>query len=361
MASILTQEEIDALLEGDGGSTDSNNSSDSGDSDDTYSERNITLYDFKRPNRVSKEQLRSIRGLHDKFARGFASKISSLMRIIVEVNLHTVDQMTYGEFLMSLPSPTSFNVLSIKPLDGNIIIEINPTIAFNIVDRMLGGNGSPYDEVREFTEIEFTLLDSAFVHVTKELKEAWLGYIEIFPTIETKESSPNVVQVVAQNEFVIMCVLEIIIGNTSGMINICYPIIYLEPIFQRLSNRDLLAGSTKSSKSRNDEVKSILATTSSYLDAILGGTEITFSELFRLELGDIIKLDKSASLDIDIEINGKKKYSASLGANKHRKTIKIESEVTTSQDYIKDMLKTIEVHRQRKLELVQNELEDEDD
>lgn len=358
MASILTQEEIDALLEGDDSS---NESVDDILENSHEGERNVTLYDFKRPNRVSKEQLRSIRGLHDKFARGFASKISSLMRIIVEVNLHTVDQMTYGEFLMSLPSPTSFNVLSIKPLDGNIIIEINPTIAFSIIDRMLGGHGSAYDEVREFTEIEYTLLDSAFVHVTKELKEAWMGYIEIFPTIETKESSPNVVQVVAQNEFVIMCVLEIIIGNTSGMMNICYPIIYLEPIFQRLSNRDLLVGNTKSSKSRNDEVRSILATTESYLDAVLGRTDITFGDLFRIEIGDIIKLDNSASTHIDVEINGKIKYHASLGANKHRKTVKIESEVTTSKDYIKDMLHMIEYYRQKKLEMVQNELEDEDE
>jgi flagellar motor switch protein FliM len=356
MASILSQEEIDALLEGDDSSGSSNDSSSNNDNT-----KSVILYDFKRPNRVSKEQLRSIRGLHDKFARGFASKISSLMRIIVEVNLHTVDQMTYGEFLMSLPSPTSFNVLSIKPLDGNIIIEINPTIAFAIIDRMLGGHGTSYDEVREFTEIEYTLLDNAFVHITKELKDAWLGYIEIFPNVETKESSPNVVQVVAQNEFVIMCVLEIIIGNTSGMINICYPIIYLEPIFQRLSNRDLLVGNTKSSKSRNEEVQSILATTSSYLDAILGETNITFSDLFRIGIGDIIKLDKSASLDIDIEINGKKKYHASLGANKHRKTIKIESEITTSKDYIKDMLHNIEIYKQKKLEIVQNELEKEDD
>ena len=356
MASILTQEEIDALLEGDGSDSDSGSSL----SANNYDDKSVTLYDFKRPNRVSKEQLRSIRGLHDKFARGFASKISSLMRIIVEVNLHTVDQMTYGEFLMSLPSPTSFNVLSIKPLDGNIIIEINPTIAFSIIDRMLGGNGSAYDEVREFTEIEYTLLDSAFIHITKELKDAWLGYIEIFPSIETKESSPNVVQVVAQNEFVIMCVLEIIIGNTSGMINICYPIIYLEPIFQRLSNRDLLVGNTQSSKSRNDEIKSIVATTSSYLDAILGETDITFSDLFRMEVGDIIKLDKSSSIDVDIEINGKKKYLASLGANKHRKTVRIESEITTSKDYIKDMLNAIETHRRSKLEMVQNELENED-
>jgi len=347
MANILSQDEIDALLEG--GDSDEIEEEDE---EEVIDNRNITLYDFKRPNRVSKEQLRSIRSLHDKFARGVASKISSLMRTIVEITLRTVDQMTYGEFLMSLPSPTSFNVISIKPLDGSAIIEINPTIAFTIIDRLLGGTGSPYDEIREFTDIELSLLDNVFSHMVKELKDAWSTYIEIFPVVEAKESSPNVVQVVAQNEFVIMCVLEIVVGNTSGMMNICYPIIYLEPIFQKLSNRDLLIGNTKSSKSRNEEIKSIIGTTNVYLDAILGYGDLEFEELFKLSEGDIIILDNDASEYINIEINNKKRYGATLGANKYRKTIKIESVLSSPKEYIKDMLSLVEEYRSKRFEVV---------
>lgn len=355
MASILTQEEIDALLNEDASSEEMDNE------DAANDRRNITLYDFKRPNRVSKEQLRSIRGLHDKFSRGLGSKISSLMRTIVEINLHTVDQMTYGEFLMSLPSPTSFNVLSIKPLDGNMIVEFNPTVVFTIIDRLLGGTGDVYNEVREFTEIELALLDNIFIHVTKELKEAWEGYIDIFPAIESKESSPNVVQAVAQNEFVIMCVLEIVIGNTSGMINICYPIIYLEPILQKLSNRELMGGNNKSSKSRNEEIKSIISTTSTYLDAILGRSEISFSELFKLGVGDIVKLNTSSKSNIDIEINDKEKYKASLGKNQYRKTVKIESKITSTKDYIQNLLILQESYRAKKIEVMQNDIEQGDE
>ena len=117
MAEILSQEEIDALLE----VVDENDSGIGTRNKEEKDERNIVVYDFKRPNRVSKEQLRSIKGIHDKLARNLASQISSIMRSIVEIKLHSVDQMTYGEFLMSLPSPTSFNVFSIKPLDGNCV------------------------------------------------------------------------------------------------------------------------------------------------------------------------------------------------------------------------------------------------
>ena len=158
MADILSQEEIDALLEvvdeeGDASSMEVPAST----KDD---QRQIVIYDFKRPNRVSKEQLRAIKGIHDKLARNLASQISSVMRSIVEIRLHSVDQMTYGEFLMSLPSPTSFNVFSIKPLDGNCVLEINPSIAFPMIDRLLGGNGENFETSRELTDIEVNLLDA---------------------------------------------------------------------------------------------------------------------------------------------------------------------------------------------------------
>ena len=168
MADILSQEEIDALL-GDVGDNDL------GEMDESFEEEvseeaspssgsggytaqnpdvQITLYDFKRPNRVSKEQLRAFRSIHDKLARTSSSQISSIMRSIVEIQLHSVDQMTYGEFLMSLPNPTSFNVFSMKPLEGNGILEVNPSIAYPMIDRILGGKGEPFENNREFSDIE---------------------------------------------------------------------------------------------------------------------------------------------------------------------------------------------------------------
>lgn len=186
MADILSQEEIDALLEvveEDGDSLISEG--------DTGETKQVILYDFKRPNRVSKEQLRAVKGIHDKMARNLASQISSIMRSIVEIQLHSVDQMTYGEFLMSLPSPTSFNVFSIKPLDGNCIIEINPSIAFPMIDRLLGGMGEAYEATRELTDIELNLLDAILRIIMQRLKEGWAPITDMYPTVETKESSPN--------------------------------------------------------------------------------------------------------------------------------------------------------------------------
>lgn len=179
MADILSQEEIDALLEvvdDDGAEAEIAEKPTT-----VVQQHQITLYDFKRPNRVSKEQLRAFRGIHDKMARALSSQISAIMRSIVEIQLHSVDQMTYGEFLMSLPSPTSFNVFSMKPLDGTGVLEINPSIAFPMIDRLLGGKGDPYESTREFSDIELNLLDTILRQMMQNLKDAWAPVTEIFP------------------------------------------------------------------------------------------------------------------------------------------------------------------------------------
>ncbi|MDH5464291.1 MAG: flagellar motor switch protein FliM, partial [Thiovulaceae bacterium] len=271
MADILSQDEIDALLDV---VDDEGDDVLAHDEDDVFDQKQVTLYDFKRPNRVSKEQLRAFRGIHDKMARSLSSQISSIMRSIVEITLHSVDQMTYGEFLMSLPNPTSFNVFSIKPLEGNGVLEVNPSIAFPMIDRLLGGKGDPFDGNREFSDIELSLFETILRVMMSTLKESWGPVTELYPTVESKESSPNVIQIVAQNEIVVMVVMEIIIGGSSGMLNLCYPVIALEPLLPRLASRDLMLNETSSKKSRNQELKALVGGAEVQMDAILGRTEI---------------------------------------------------------------------------------------
>ena len=346
MADILSQEEIDALLEvvdeeGDADVVGSNH-----DQDET---RQVILYDFKRPNRVSKEQLRAVKGIHDKMARNLASQISSIMRSIVEIQLHSVDQMTYGEFLMSLPSPTSFNVFSIKPLDGSCVIEINPSIAFPMIDRLLGGGGESFESTRELTDIELNLLDAILRIVMQRLKEAWGPITDMYPNIETKESSPNVVQIVSQNEIVIMVVMEIIIGNSSGMINICYPVIYLEPILSRLANRDIMLGETSAKKSRNKELKTLVGRAEVFNEALLGKTQMSVGDLLELQEGDILRLDRPADDHAVVTIDKKDVFLAEIGLHRFRKSIKIKELIKTDKDEIKSLLEEYEESRRARV------------
>lgn len=358
MADILSQEEIDALLE----VVDEEEESD-GDSGDSQDQRQIILYDFKRPNRVSKEQLRAVKGIHDKMARNLASQVSSIMRSIVEIQLHSVDQMTYGEFLMSLPSPTSFNVFSIKPLDGNCVIEINPSIAFPMIDRLLGGGGESFESTRELTDIELNLLDAILRIIMQRLKEAWGPITDMYANVESKESSPNVVQIVSQNEIVIMVVMEIIIGNSSGMINLCYPVIYLEPILSRLANRDIMLGETSAKKSRNKELKTLVGRAEVFNEALLGRTFLSVGELLELEIGDILRLDRQADDHAIVSIDKKDVFLAEVGLHRFHRSVKIKELVKTDKDEIKALLEEYEEERKAKAESIAEveEFEDEEE
>ena len=352
MADILSQEEIDALLDV---------VDDEGDDiletgEEVFEQKQVTLYDFKRPNRVSKEQLRAFRGIHDKMARSLSSQISSIMRSIVEITLHSVDQMTYGEFLMSLPNPTSFNVFSIKPLEGSGILEVNPSIAFPMIDRLLGGKGDPFDGNREFSDIELSLFETILRVMMGTLKESWAPVTDLYPTVESKESSPNVIQIVAQNEIVVMVVMEIIIGGSSGMMNLCYPVIALEPVLPKLASRDLMLNETSSKKSRNQELKALVGGAEVSLEAILGRAEISLMQLLDLEVGNVLRLETAGEDDIVwVNADGKDRFKGTIGLRRFKKSIRIDEIIYTEKDEVKELLQEFEENRRQKLEDIQVE------
>ncbi len=348
MADILSQDEIDALM----GIVDDNEGEEGG---EESHERQIMLYDFKRPNRVSKEQLRAIRGIHDKMARNLASEMSATLRSIIEIQLQSVDQMTYGEFLMSLPSPTSFNVFSIRPLDGSAVLEINPSIVFPMIDRLLGGKGEQYDTERELSDIEITLLDNVLKVMMAKLKESWAPIFELVPIIESKESSPNVIQIVAQNEIVVMVVLEITIGETSGMINLAYPVIHLESILSRLASKDIMIGERSSKKSRSTELKELLKRADIVNEGILGTTHLSIKKILELQIGDVIRLNSPESNEATITIDKKELFKAEMGIHNYHKTLKITQMIKTDKDEIKEILQAHEKERYARLQKLKEE------
>ncbi|MDF1876396.1 flagellar motor switch protein FliM [Sulfurimonas sp. SAG-AH-194-L11] len=355
MADILSQEEIDALL--DVVDDEGDELLESG-NEGLLPQRQVTLYDFKRPNRVSKEQLRAFRGVHDKMARSLASQISAIMRSIVEIQLHSVDQMTYGEFLMSLPNPTSFNVFSVKPLEGSGVIEINPSIAFPMLDRLLGGKGEPFDASREFSDIELSLFETILRVMMSTLKEAWGPVMDIYPTIESKESSPNVVQIVAQNEIVVMVVMEIIIGHSSGMMNICYPVIALEPILPKLASRDLMLNETSSKKSRNTELQVLLGGAKVDIEANLGNADLTLADILEIHVGDVLRLSSAADDIVTVSVDGKERFRGEIGLRRFRKSISITEVIDTEKDAVKRALENFEKQRQEKISGVREIIDD---
>lgn len=327
MPQILDQSEIDALLaavdEGVVGSDGEAAAQSTGAPALGNQNDQVRPYDFKRPERVSKEQMRSLESLHETFSRNFGASLSGYLRTIVEVHIISIEQMTYSEFLQLLPNPTCMNLLTCKPLDGNMILEINPLIIFPIIDRLLGGgNEAAFIPDRALTAIETVLVNRIIGRALETLREAWSPVREIqFDTIHT-ESNPALVQIVPPNEVVVVIGFEIGMGGRSGMMSFCIPFNVIEPIMGEFTGHNWSIYSRRSDDGQaRTSMSERVGGTPVELTALLAGTQISLQELMTLKPGDIIKTDKASDSELLLTVNGRSKFRGKPGVYKGRKAV----------------------------------------
>jgi len=320
LSEILSQNEIDALL-----AALSTGQVKAEDIKRKESDRKIKPYDFKRPNKFSKEQLHTLSMIHENFARLLTTHLSAQLRTLVQINVFFVEQMTYNEFIISVTNPSLIAVVDFSPLEGAALIEMNPTIAFAIIDRLLGGTGEFKEKVREPTEIENSIIGKVFNKMTKILSDAWNDVAEIDITVEKLETNSQFVQLVSPNEAVALITFSAKVGNTEGMLNICIPHIVLEPIISKLSTRIWLSTS-KGEQSENikNVIKEKINDAKSEIRAELGRTQITIKDFLNLAVGDVITLDKNIHDGIDIYVENKLKFSGTVGIYRKKLAVKVQ-------------------------------------
>src|SRR3954469_3779190 len=265
----------------------------------------VIPYDFKRPERVGKEQMRALQTLHEGFSRNFGAALSGLLRSIIEVKLTSVDQLTYSEFIFSLENPTCFNLLRAEPLEGNLILNINPSILYPIIDRLLGGGkeAGPISR-RPLTEIELRLVGRITNLFLQELKHAWEGVLPLKLSVDRVESNPQLVQIVPPNEVVVLISFELTLGELRGMINLCIPFNAIERVSSRIAaNSWVTYGKLSSTPQTRAAMSQRLDEAQVELVVTLAESKITTSDLIGLRVGDIITTDKDirGSLEVDVE------------------------------------------------------------
>jgi len=290
-----------------------------------HSER-ITPYDFKRPERVGKDQMRALQTLHEGFGRNFAAGLSAMLRSMVEVKLTSVDQLTYSEFVFSLENPTCFNLLSAEPLEGNLILDINPSILYPIIDRLLGGGreGGPLAR-RPLTEIELRLVSRITGLFLTELRRAWENVLELKLEVVRVESNPQLVQIVPPNEVVVLISFELALGDLRGMMNLCIPYNAIERISGKLSaNTWVTYGRREATPESIERISQALRNSLVELKVRLAGTRITTQDLIGLRVGDIITTEKDIHSPLVAMVEGVPKFHASAGSYKGHKAIRIE-------------------------------------
>lgn len=295
----------------------------------THPRQRVVAYDFKRPERVGKEQMRALQSLHEGFARNFGASMSALLRTIVEVKLISVDQLTYSEFVYSLEIPTCFNLLKPTPLEGNWILDISPALLYPIIDRMLGGAATTDSTLkRPLSDIELRLTSRITNVFLRELASGWGNAIELSIEVERVESNPQLVQIVPPNEVVILVSFELTMGKTRGMINLCIPFNTVERIGNKLSSNSWTGyASSRSSAGSQVQIASSLEHAIGEVVVTLAHSKIKTTDLFNLQVGDIINTEKDIRTPLEVEIEGVVKYLAAPGAYKGRTAIEIRSVV----------------------------------
>ncbi|MEN6413183.1 MAG: flagellar motor switch protein FliM [Veillonellales bacterium] len=317
---VLSQSEIDELL-----SALSTGVVSAEDMQTEEKQRKIKVYDFRRPDKFSKDQIRTLHMLHENFARLVNTFLSAHLRALVHINVASVDQLTYEEFIRSLPSPSVISVFNMEPLKGNAILELNPNIVFSIIDRLFGGPGLPPAKARSLTDIEEAIVRRVINRALDSFTEAWKQVVAIEPHLEAIETNPQFTQIVPPNDMVVIITLQAKIGQAEGLINICIPYFVLEPIMPKLTTTFWVASSV-AKQSLPEHVSAIqkkLEQALIPLNVELGRVNVTVHELLDLSVGDVLSLGTKVDDELNVLIGQREKFKCKPGLSNHTIAVQI--------------------------------------
>jgi len=329
MTEILSQDEIDALL-----TAISTGEVDTTEYSATQEQRKVKIYDFRRPDKFSKDQIRTLQMMHETFARLTTTALSAQLRALVSVHVASVDQLTYEEFVRSIPNPTTLAVINMDPLKGSGVLEIDPSITFTIIDKLFGGIGESSRITRELTDIELSVMEGIIVRILGNLREAWSNVIDLRPRLGNIETNPQFAQIVPPNDMVVLITLETKVGEVEGMTNLCIPYITIEPIISKLSAQYWYSSIRKGTTDENLAIiQGRLENVELLVVAEIGEVPITMQEVLNLSVGDVIKLpDTKINSDMTLKVGGRKKYKCRPGLIGSRVAVQIGESILDIPD-----------------------------
>lgn len=325
MPEILSQEQIDELL----------NALNSGEVDvkevDDKKEKKVKKYDFRRPEKFAKEQLRAIEVINENLARLINNSLNGYLRTYVEVNLISTESLIFSEFSNSISTPAIIGILDFYPLEGQIVIDLGLNLGYTMVEKLLGGQSSidGAEIQRALTEIEEILITNVYNKIIDQIVEAWSKIIELEPKLTSIETNPQFVQIMSPSESIALITFEIKIGNVTGMMNVAMPYYVLEPIMPGLSSKLLFGVKTEeviAEKNKHIITKNIQEAKLP-LNVKIGNTDITLYELVTLCIGDVLVLDTKKDDDFDVYVSDELKFKAKPGVLKNKIAVKITKKV----------------------------------
>lgn len=320
MGEVLSQEEIDRLL----------NAISTGDLDateyDDTKEQQVKNYDFARPAKFSKEHLRTLEIIFEHYGRLLYTNLPAYLRKNVQVEVVNSEAVAYSEFANALSNPVLLGIVNFLPLQGNIIVELSPTLGYAMVDRLLGGMGTAIDKKREFSEIEVSILERMLNLCVELMREPWQNVVQLNPRLERIETNPQFAQFISPSEMIAIVTLNLKIGDVEGLMNVCLPFITLEDVMDKLNTKYWY--STMQEIDNNDygeDIEYLISKAAIPMKAVLGTSSISVNDFVNLQKGDIIKLNAGIEEELNIYVGNIKKFKALPGAASENYAVRVTS------------------------------------
>lgn len=320
MGEVLSQNEIDNLLKAlSTGELDAEEYKNS-------NEKQVKLYDFKRPSKFSKEHLRTLEIIFEHYGRLLYTNLPAYLRKTVSVEVVNSEAVVYSEFSNALSNPVLLGIVDATPLNGKIVMELGTNLGYAIIDRMLGGSGVSMEKKREFSEIEIIIIERILSICVDLLREPWQNVVNIAPRLERIETNPQFAQLISPQEMISIITLSIKIGDVEGLMNVLLPFTTLEDVMDKLNTKYWF--STMKEKDENtyeEAIEALISRAEIPIRAVLGHSSITVNDFVNLQKGDIIKLDAEVGKELDVYVANIKKFKALPGSSNENFAVRVTS------------------------------------
>ena len=326
MSEILSQEEVDSLLDG----LDSGDVETETDVASPQLTESVVTYDFTSQDKVVRARMPTLDVINERLSREVRATLSSLLQTNVDVSANPFDILKFSVFVRSLPVPTSLHVFRMEPLRGQGLIVFESQLVYNLIDTFFGGEalGKARVEGREFTSIEEVMIKKAVVAVLKNIESSWAPIDPMKTSLIRSEMNPQFAAIVLPTDFVLVTRFEIELEQSAGNLIVCYPYSMIEPIRNKLSS-GIQAEVEEIDTNWRRMIREVILESQIDLRIQLGKTEITGERLIYLQKGDVIQLDKDAAEPLVCYVDGLKKLTGYAGVQRGLQAFKVKDKITT--------------------------------
>lgn len=319
MADVLSQSEIDALL-----SALSSGELEPDELEENKDQHKVKPYNFRTPNKFTKDYIRTLELIHENYARTIATYLTGQLRANVKVKIESMEQLTYEEFIRSIPNPTILSIFKLLPLEGSLLFETNPNFVFQVLDILMGGTGVRRFKFKEFSEIDKRIISRINEGLISNLKIAWDDILEVEPSLSAIETNPALNQTLAPSESVAVITFGVEVNKSHSIINMCIPFLAIENILDKLEVKQWFKGRKRGNEEESKtKIKSTLKTVDVNVTGVLGETQVRVDDFLRLSVGDVITLDSHVEDPINVKIEDKSYFIGKPGMIGKKKGIQV--------------------------------------